>query len=114
PPEGDADSVSPRYQIRKLHARGGLGEVFEAYDRELRRMVALKQMQACHADSPESRARFVREAEITGRLEHPGIVPVYGLGRDPDGRPYYAMRFIEGQTLKEAIDDYHRADADPK
>ena len=45
---------------------------------------------------PDSRARFVREAEITGGLEHPGIVPVYGLGRYPDGRPYYAMRFIRG------------------
>ena len=112
PPAGDADSDSagPRYQIRKLHARGGLGEVFEAYDRELRRKVALKQMQARHADSPESRARFVREAEITGRLEHPGIVPVYGLSRDPDGRPYYAMRFIEGETLKEAIQRFHQAE----
>ena len=52
----------------------------------------------------------MREAEITGRLEHPGIVPVYGLGRDSDGRPYYAMRFIEGKTLKEAIQQFHKAE----
>jgi WD40 repeat protein/serine/threonine protein kinase len=109
-PAGDADSAGPRYQIRESHARGGLGEVFKAHDRELRRVVALKRMQAGHADSPESRARFVREAEITGRLEHPGIVPVYGLCHDPDGRPYYAMRFIEGKTFKEAIQRFHEAE----
>ena len=110
-PAGDAASAGPRYQIRESHARGGLGEVFKAHDRELRRVVALKQMRAGHADSPESRARFVREAEITGRLEHPGIVPVYGLCRDPDGRPYYAMRFIEGKTFKEAIQQFHGAES---
>ena len=81
-----------------------------AHDQELRREVALKQIQAGHADDPESRARFVREAEITGRLEHPGIVPVYGLGRYADGRPYYAMRFIKGKTLKEAIQQFHEAE----
>ena len=53
----------------------------------------------------------MREAEITGRLEHPGIVPVYGLGRYPDGRPFYAMRFIQGENLKEAIERFHEAEA---
>src|SRR5262249_53242020 len=46
---------------------------------------------------------------ITGRLEHPGIVPVYGLGHYPDGRPFYAMRFIKGDSLKEAIEHFHQA-----
>src|SRR6202011_43205 len=64
-----------------------------------------------HADQPESRARFVLEAEITGRLEHPGIVPVYGLGAYPDGRPFYAMRFIQGDTLQSAVARLHRADS---
>ena len=54
--------------------------------------------------------RFLLEAEITGGLEHPGIVPVYGLGHDADGRPYYAMRFIRGESLKEAIERFHAAD----
>src|SRR5262249_20295092 len=63
--------------------------------------------QARHADQPESRARFIREAEITGGLEHPGIVPVYALGHYPDGRPYYAMRFIKGDSLKQAIERFH-------
>src|SRR5262249_25976925 len=64
-----------------------------------------------HADDPVSRARFLLEAEITGGLEHPGIVPIYGLGTYGDGRPYYAMRFIKGDSLKEAIDRFHKAEA---
>ena len=74
-----------RFQILRPHARGGLGEVFVAKDGELNREVALKEIQLRHADHPESRARFVREAEITGGLEHPGIVPVYALGHYADG-----------------------------
>ena len=69
--------------------------------------MALKQILDQHADDPNSRARFLREAEITGGLEHPGIVPVYGLGTYDDGRPYYAMRFIRGDSLKEAADRFH-------
>ena len=109
-PEGQSGvigSASPRYQILRSHARGGLGEIFLAMDPELKRQVALKVLQAYHAHDPVSQARFVLEAEITGRLEHPGIVPVYGLGRDPAGRPYYVMRFIEGETLKAAIERFH-------
>ena len=75
-----------------------------ALDAELHREVALKQILDHHADDPVSRQRFLLEAEITGGLEHPGIVPVYGLGTYGDGRPYYAMRFIRGDSLKEAID----------
>src|SRR5206468_3829049 len=60
-----------------------------------------------HAYDPVSQSRFLLEARVTGRLEHPGIVPVYGLGRYADGRPYYAMRFIEGETLKQAIGRFH-------
>ena len=71
------------------------------------REVALKQILDHHADDPTSRTRFVLEAEITGGLEHPGIVPVYGLGNYADGRPYYAMRFIRGESLKEAIAAFH-------
>ena len=70
--------------------------------------MALKQILDSHADDAVSRHRFVMEAEITGGLEHPGIVPVYSLGTYPDGRPYYAMRFIRGESLKEAIDRFHK------
>ena len=85
-PAGSADGVG-RYQSLRLHARGGLGEVHVALDEELPRQVALKRIQRPRAADPESRRRFVQEAAITARLEHPGIVPVYGLVRDDSGRP---------------------------
>ena len=85
--------------------------MFVALDAELHREVALKQILDHHADDPTSRQRFLLEAEITGGLEHPGIVPVYGLGTYGDGRPYYAMRFIRGDSLKEAIERFHADEA---
>ncbi len=108
---GAATSDGQRFRILRPHARGGLGEVLVALDTELQREVALKQILENQADDPDSRSRFLLEAEITGRLEHPGIVPVYGLGAYPDGRPYYAMRFIRGESFKEAIVAHHAADA---
>jgi serine/threonine-protein kinase len=104
---GTASSDGLRFRVLRPHARGGLGAVFVALDTELHREVALKQMLDQHADDLVSRQRFVVEAEITGGLEHPGIVPVYGLGTYADGRPFYAMRFIRGDSLKEAIDRFH-------
>ena len=98
-----------RYRLVRLHKSGGLGHVYVAFDEELHRQVAVKQMQSGNADRPESRSRFLVEAEITGRLEHPGIVPVYGLGHDSQGRPFYAMRLIKGESLQAAIDRYHEA-----
>jgi serine/threonine protein kinase len=106
--ESGSAGGSVRYRVLRPHARGGLGEVFVARDEELGREVALKEIQAQHADDPDSRGRFVREAEVTGLLEHPGVVAVYGLGAYADGRPFYAMRFIQGDSLKEAIDRFHQ------
>jgi hypothetical protein len=105
---GTASSDGARFRVLRPHARGGLGAVFVAVDTELNREVALKQILESHADAPVSRQRFLVEAEITGGLEHPGIVPVYGLGTYADGRPFYAMRFIRGDSLKEAIDAFHK------
>ncbi len=110
---GKADPVGPtvagrRFHILRLHSRGGLGEVSLAFDGELNRPVALKELPTRSAHDPDSQARFLREAEVTGRLEHPGIVPIYSMGRHEDGRPYYAMRFIEGGTLRDAIERFHR------
>jgi serine/threonine protein kinase/tetratricopeptide (TPR) repeat protein len=102
-----ASSDSQRFRVLRPHARGGLGAVFVALDLELNREVALKQILGTHADDPNSRARFLLEAEVTGGLEHPGIVPVYGMGRYADGRPYYAMRFICGDGFNEAIEQFH-------
>jgi tetratricopeptide (TPR) repeat protein len=98
-----------RYRPLRLHARGGLGEVLLAHDEELHREVALKRMQAHCAYDRDSRRRFLLEAEVTARLEHPGIVPVYGLVHDEAGQPSYAMRFIEGETLKDALIAFHAA-----
>jgi serine/threonine protein kinase len=99
-----------RYRVLREHAKGALGAVFVAQDEELHRQVALKEIQEKYAHHPESRTRFLLEAEVTGGLEHPGIVPVYGLGRHADGRPYYAMRFIKGESLRDAIRRFHAAD----
>ncbi len=108
PPPAPADApVVGHYRIVRSHARGGLGEVFVAVDEILKREVALKQIQPRRASDPSSRARFLTEAEVTGGLEHPGIVPVYGLGRDEHDRPYYAMRLIRGDTFESAIRQLH-------
>ncbi|QDS99846.1 serine/threonine-protein kinase [Adhaeretor mobilis] len=98
--------AADRYTIIKPFQRGGLGQVSIARDEEINREVALKEILPKHADSTEARSRFLLEAEITGSLEHPGVVPVYGLGQYADGRPFYAMRFIRGDNLKLAIESF--------
>jgi serine/threonine-protein kinase len=108
--ERTAGTTGLRYRVLRSHAKGGLGEVFVAHDEELGREVALKEIQRHHADHPDSRARFLLEGEITGSLEHPGIVPIYGLGVYADGRPFYAMRFIKGERFQDAIARFHSAD----
>jgi serine/threonine-protein kinase len=107
---GGSTSAGTRFVVLRPHATGGLGQVFVARDTELNRDVALKEIQGQFAFDPRFRSRFEFEAEVTGGLEHPGIVPVYGLGHLPDGRPFYAMRFIKGNNLKEAIARFHEAE----
>ncbi len=96
-----------RFALQDLHATGGLGEVFKARDTELNREVAVKRIKSRYADDAGSRRRFLTEAELTARLDHPGVVPVFGLVNDVRGRPCYAMRFIRGETLKDEIERYH-------
>jgi tetratricopeptide (TPR) repeat protein/tRNA A-37 threonylcarbamoyl transferase component Bud32 len=110
PPLGGRTEQGLRFQVLRPHAKGGLGEVFVAHDCELNRQVALKEIKDQYAQDPESRARFLLEAEVTGSLEHPGIVPIYSLGRYSDGRPFYAMRFVPGDSLQDALDSFHHAD----
>ena len=90
-----------RYDILGEHGRGGLGVVLRAIDNELGRPVAIKKLQR-RGDYLE--ARFFREALITARLEHPGIVPVHEAGRWPDGTPFYAMKLVSGRPLRALID----------
>jgi serine/threonine protein kinase len=101
-----------RFRLIRPHAQGGIGQVWVARDSELQRDVALKEIQPCYAECEDQRARFMLEAEITGNLEHPGIVPVYSLGRNADGRPYYAMRFIRGESFLAAIRRFHQGRRD--
>ena len=81
-----------------------------ARDAALNRDVALKFLNPERSGDPDSRRRFLLEAEVTGRLEHPGVVPIYALGTDVHGAPCYAMRFIRGESLQDAIDAFHAAD----
>jgi WD40 repeat protein len=106
---GDPVVTRTRYRVEHLHARGGLGEILVARDEALHREVALKVLQPGRAHDPDSRGRFLREADITSQLEHPGVVPVYGLGQTGDGSPVYAMRFIRGETFFEAARRFHEA-----
>jgi eukaryotic-like serine/threonine-protein kinase len=107
PPAAQRDSL--RYTLTRLHAEGGLGKIWVAHDTDLNRDVALKEIKATTSLSPESWRRFLKEAQITGQLEHPNIVPVYELARrKEDDQPFYTMRFVRGQTLRDAIAEFHR------
>jgi len=100
---------SMRYSLARFHKAGGHGEVWRALDYQLGREVALKRLKHEWVTQSAIRARFLREAWITGQLQHPGIVPVFELGTLPDGNePFYTMRFIEGPTLSAAVAEFHR------
>jgi serine/threonine-protein kinase len=96
-------------KVDDLHfvSAGGLGEVFVGEDSDLHRRVAIKFMHSRLCGDEDSRGRFLLEAEVTGRLEHPGVVPLYGFGCTEDDRLFYAMRFIDGETLDDAIKRYY-------
>jgi serine/threonine-protein kinase len=113
-PPSPVPATETRYRQLSKHAQGGLGEVWKAEDEELHREVALKRIREKYRPDADSRRSFLREAEITAKLEHPGVVPVYGLVRDAEGQPCYAMRFIEGTTLQDAIRQFHAADEQPR
>ncbi len=98
-----------RYTLTRLHATGGIGRIWLARDASLGRDVALKELLPERAGNAAVGSRFRREAQVTGQLEHPGIVPVYELAQRPaDQQPYYTMRFVRGRTLAEAAAAYHQ------
>ncbi len=90
------------YRADREIARGGMGRIIAAEDHRLRRPVALKELLE---PAPELLGRFQREALITARLQHPGIVPVYEAGRWPTGEPFFAMKLVSGRPLDEVIGD---------
>ena len=105
--DGSRTMTSEFSFVRRL-GEGGLGTVWLARDEKLKRMVAVKEMNVDAAESPRAWQRFHREAQITGHLEHPSVVPLYQFGTDSrTGQPFYAMRFVGKRTLVNAIDEYH-------
>jgi tRNA A-37 threonylcarbamoyl transferase component Bud32 len=105
-PAGDAAQAppdTPRYRFEAFLARGGMGEVWRGRDTVLAREVALKVLREPVFGDTGFRVRFEEEARQVGQLEHPSIVPVYDLGELPDGRPFFAMKLIHGQTLREVL-----------
>jgi PAS domain S-box-containing protein len=113
-PPQPANALAPaatpgqRYAPRHIHASGGMGRIWLAHDTQLDREVALKELRPEAGDDVGLRTRFLREAQITGQLEHPGIVPVYEVARHPlSGQPFYTMRLVRGRTLTEASEAFH-------
>src|SRR5438045_93937 len=103
--EGDHESlpdVDPAdYALGLEIARGGMGRILAARDLRVGRPVAIKELLG---RSRGLATRFEREARVTARLQHPGIVPIYEIGRWPDDTPFYSMRLVDGRTLREAIE----------
>lgn len=97
-----------RYQLKRFHAKGGMGEIWFAEDPAIGRAVALKRMRPKKGLNHQ---RFLVEAQITGQLEHPGIVPVHELGSNKDGHFFYAMKFVHGKTLQKVIHELHASSA---
>ena len=92
-----------RYELLGEIGRGGVGAVLRGRDRALGRELAVKVLLGEHHHDPEARRRFLEEAQVGSQLQHPGVVPVHGLGRFEDGRPYFTMKLVEGQTLAELL-----------
>lgn len=92
-----------RYRIEEELARGGMGLVLRAIDTKFGRAVAIKIMSRRLLDDEEMRCRFHDEIQITGRLQHPGIPAVHDCGTLPDGRPYFAMKLIKGDTVRDLL-----------
>jgi serine/threonine-protein kinase len=92
-----------RYRLGDSIGRGGMGEVLAARDEQIGRDVAIKRLRTA-APSERQIARFLREARIQGRLQHPAILPVHELGRDGDGLPYFAMKKLVGTTLADILE----------
>ena len=94
-PRADRGSAG-RFEEVGLLGQGGMGKVVEALDPDLRRKVAVKSILARSRSTPEVRQKFLAEAQITGQLEHPNIIPVHEMGRGPDGEIYFSMKKVEG------------------
>src|SRR5262249_47127654 len=96
------EKVAPpadRYELLSELGRGGMGAVLRGHDRHLGRDLAIKVLLERHRCEPALLQRFVAEAQVAGRLQHPGVAPVYDLGELPDGRAFFSMKLVVGRTL---------------
>ncbi|MBL8766599.1 MAG: protein kinase [Planctomycetes bacterium] len=93
-----------RYHVKNQIARGGMGTILRVWDSDLRRHLAMKVMANDDEPSPSRLARFLEEAQVTGQLDHPGIVPVHELGIDASGRVFFTMKLVKGITLAQVFD----------
>ncbi len=91
------------FEVERTLAQGGMGAVLVGQDKALQRRIAIKVMKPKIAESKEHRARFLEEAQITGQLEHPNIVPIHDLGKDADGNLYFSMKLVKGQSLGQIL-----------
>lgn len=101
-----------RYELVDNFAKGGLGNIWRARDERLQREVAFKELLPAALKNPAFFERFLEEAQITGQLEHPGIVPIYDLGWQANGTPYYSMKLVRGHTYLKAIQVFHKLKGD--
>ena len=99
-----------KYRVGEQIARGGMGAILDAKDVNLRRRIAMKVMHDPDQVSDRQLARFIEEAQVTGQLQHPSIVPVYELGVDADNRPFYTMKLLKGRSLEEILDAIENGD----
>ena len=103
-------SSDARYELLGMIGQGGMGKVSLAYDHDLKRRVAFKVLKESDLIKPAMVRRFLEEAQSTGQLEHPNIVPVYDVGRSADGQTFYTMRFVQGISLEEVLRALRRGD----
>ena len=97
--------IAGRYRLGRRIGKGGMGEVMAARDEQVGRDVAIKRMRSANP-SPRAVARFLREASVQGRLEHPAIVPVHEIGRDSDGLPFFVMKKLSATSLVQVLADH--------
>jgi serine/threonine-protein kinase len=100
------------YCVESEIGTGGMGEVYRVQDSDLNRSLAVKVLRREHRGQPDLETRFLEEAQILGQLQHPGIVPVHDVGRLDDGRPFFVMKLVKGQTLEELLQERPRPDHD--
>ena len=91
------------FEVERELAHGGMGAVIPARDKAIQRELAVKVMRPQIADSEEHRLRFLEEAQVTGQLEHPNIVPIHDLGKDAEGNLYFTMKLVKGKSLGEIL-----------